>query len=138
MKKKSTKKPSNKKPQVVRASKDSFKASIGQLHSSIALCLNSGFYLSALILIYSGIDILANLNRPKDKDKAGEKEYCKWCDDYVLPNTQDIFCDSIDIYAARCAVVHSYGYKTELTTKEARLELWLMRTGQKMQLILNS
>ena len=125
-------------PKIIQADETLLRVHLVELLTSISNCLRAKHSLPALILIYSGIDILANLSRPKGKEKGTHKDYCKWCEKYILPNTQDIYCDSIDLYAARCAVVHSYGYKTELTNLgKARIMAyaWGDKTAKGMKVI---
>ena len=108
------------------------------LLTSISLCLENKLQLPALILIYSTIDMLAHLNRPKNNQDGARKNYCIWCDKYILPNTEDIHCDSIDLYAARCALLHTYGYKAALTESgQARIVAyaWGDKSAKKMKLV---
>lgn len=57
----------------------------------------------SLVLIYSAIDCLAHIEMPNASVKDA---YVHWLDKWVLP-AEGIDCDAIDIYAARCAWVHT-------------------------------
>lgn len=90
---------------------------------SIELCLNAKLQLSSLILLYSGIDIVAWLNRPASKEQASRKDFIRWVDDYLLPNP-NIKCRAIDLYAARCAIVHSYSFSSRLSKDGEAKEIY--------------
>ena len=81
---------------------------------SIEICLKEKLQISSLILLYSGIDIVSWLNRPTSKEKASREDFIRWVDDYLLPNP-NIKCRAIDLYAARCAIVHSYSFFSMLS-----------------------
>ena len=90
---------------------------------SIELCLNAKLQLSSLVLLYSGIDIVAWLNRPVSKERATRKDFINWADDYLLPNT-NIKYEAIDLYAARCGIVHSYSFSSRLSKKGEAKEIY--------------
>ena len=68
----------------------------------------------ALILIYCTIDILAWLTRPTSQPDVQRKDFISWVEKYILPNTS-LTCNAIDLYAARCALVHSYISESKLS-----------------------
>ena len=90
---------------------------------SIEICLKEKLQISSLILLYSGIDIVAWLNRPVLKEKASRKDFIRWVDDYLLPNP-NIKCRAIDLYAARCAIVHSYSFSSVLSKDGEAKEIY--------------
>ena len=75
----------------------------------------------ALILIYSGIDIFASLGRPEQKKAADRNDYIDWCNRYLPLAT--LGCDAIDLYAARCGVVHAYGMGSSLSEAGKAVEI---------------
>ena len=90
---------------------------------SIEICLKEKLQLSSLVLLYSGIDIVAWLNRPVSKERATRKDFINWVDDYLLPNP-NIKCRAIDLYAARCAIVHSYSFSSVLSKDRKAKEIY--------------
>lgn len=76
----------------------------------------------ALILIYSGIDIFASLSISKDKRKATRQDYIDWCNNYILSN-RDLGCHGIDLYAARCSIVHTYTMNSNLSENGKATEI---------------
>ena len=89
---------------------------------SVELCLEHNLRMPALILIYSGIDILATLARPEEKDIGSRADFKRWCDKYLLPESE-LNCTATDLYAARCGILHSYTAESQLSKKLEANEL---------------
>jgi hypothetical protein len=74
--------------------------------------------LPALALVYTIIDVLGSLER-----KEGEgtrKAFVRWVQAHLLPD-ELLPCTALDLYAARCGVLHSLTPDADLVTKgEAR------------------
>lgn len=102
---------------------DALEKNLDNIIKSIELCLNAKLQISSLVLLYSGIDIVAWLNRPVSKERATRKDFIRWVDDFLLPNP-NIKCEAIDLYAARCAVVHSYSFSSKLSTEGKAKEIY--------------
>jgi len=102
---------------------DALEKNLDNIIKSIELCLNAKFQISSLVLLYSGIDIVAWLNRPASKERATRKDFVIWVDDFLLPDP-NIKCEAIDLYAARCAVVHSYSFSSKLSTEGKAKEIY--------------
>lgn len=102
---------------------DALEKNLDNIIKSIELCLNAKLQISSLVLLYSGIDIVAWLNRPVSKERATRKDFIRWVDDYLLLNT-NIKYEAIDLYAARCAIVHSYSSSSRLSKKGEAKEIY--------------
>jgi hypothetical protein len=85
---------------------------IRQLKDSIEDCVSKGRVLSCLTLLYSAIDIFASLERQPNKGTRGS--FVRWVDTYMLPNSALQF-SSIDLYAARCGIVHAFSAESDLS-----------------------
>jgi hypothetical protein len=90
-----------------------FETATHQFHA-VELCLASQLRAPALVLIYTGIDFMASFSRPREAPKVTRQHYLDWVERYLLPNGQ-LDCSAIDIYSARCALVHTYGATSALT-----------------------
>ena len=66
----------------------------------------------AMILVYSGIDAFAWLNRPGNIEDVRRTDFEQWVDTYLLPDS-GLNCSSSDLYAARCGLVHSKYQRVE-------------------------
>lgn len=87
---------------------------IENLLSAIHICLKKELILPALVLIYSGIDIMASLSRPESHNSVTREDFINWTDKYLLPEST-LSCKAKDIYAARCGIIHSYTAEANLT-----------------------
>jgi hypothetical protein len=85
---------------------------------AIDLLLANNMRMPALVLIYSGIDVLAALNRPLSNVDVTRGDFVDWCDQYlVMAGFQQ--CKPIELYAARCAIIHTYSSESSLSRKGA-------------------
>lgn len=120
--------------------KDALFENVARHFQAIELCLQNHCRMPALILIYSGIDIFASLARPKAKDKATRKDYIDWCEKYILPKGS-LSCSAIDLYAARCEVVHTYTMESTLSEEGKANEIvyaWGNRKPEDLQKAIDS
>jgi hypothetical protein len=103
-------------------SKKSLEENILNQFLAIDMCTKKGLLMPSLILIYSGIDALASLNRPKENEKVTRVDYKKWCIDYLLP-AGDLNCSATDLYSARCSILHTNTAVSDLSKKDEAAEL---------------
>lgn len=73
-----------------------------------------GLYVPALILAFSGVDALAALSYGRNTQTR--KRFISWIDRYFLPNSP-LQIDSRELYAARCAIIHTFGPNSSLSDK---------------------
>ena len=78
-------------------------------------------YLQALVVLYSAIDTLAWVSL--SSGDVTRFDFCKWDDTYLKPEMQ-VGCTSQDLYAARCAVVHSSAAESRMSREGQASELW--------------
>lgn len=85
---------------------------------SIDILSHQRFYIPALIMIYCGIDILASLDtdQSKSNNHSVKNNFVRWVNKYMLPN-EHLNCTALDLYAARCAVVHTFGVGSRWSEK---------------------
>lgn len=82
-----------------------FIANLFELSQGIDLCLENMLSRPALVLLYTAIDVVAWLacDDPKVIPKA---RFIAWVGDYLLP-AGSLNCSAVDLYGARCAVLHT-------------------------------
>jgi len=81
---------------------------------SAELLLERGAFGSAVIVTYATIDTISNLARPSGAAENNRRHFIEWCDRWLrIPSTVPLH--GIDLYAARCAVLHTYGSEAALT-----------------------
>ncbi len=94
--------------------KELFEKNICELITVTESCLKSRFIMPSLILIYANIDIMASLNRKSPNKSVKRDDFVEWTEKYILQGN-DLGCSAIDIYAARCAIVHTYTTESDLS-----------------------
>ncbi|MBM3943371.1 MAG: hypothetical protein FJ316_10715 [SAR202 cluster bacterium] len=79
----------------------------GSIKSGITATYNARAFGSCLTLIYCGIDLMAYLGMPIPQKRVKCRDFVNWAEKYLCPQLgQGI--SGIDLYAARCNIVHSY------------------------------
>ena len=87
--------------------------------ADIQFVLKHGRNRAALVLIYSGIDAIASLEKPEGPGKV-QGHFVDWVETYMEFN--DGIVTGIELFAARCGMLHAYGPISDLSKKgKARL-----------------
>ena len=103
-------------------------AQIGELLAGAERCLSDKQTLAALVLIYASIDIMGSLERAEGE--GTRKSFIRWADAYLLPR-DSLPCTSLELYAARCGVLHTLTADADLTREgKARRILYSWGTAQ--------
>lgn len=85
------------------------------LVSELKKCDEKNLTSASLAMAYICIDTLANLSREKDKSQGTRYDFKKWVDTYLKAHEQQPYqYRAKDVYAARCAFLHSYSSEAEL------------------------
>lgn len=83
------------------------------------LCRQQGLDIPMLVLVYASIDTLAWAVYG-GSIKSVRQRFIKFCDEYLIPNSK-LSCTSLELYSARCSVVHNLGWESDLSaTGKAR------------------
>jgi hypothetical protein len=83
---------------------------------AIDLCLSNRLQMPALVLIYSGIDFMANLSRPVEQAEQTKADFVKWAEHFMSCESR-LGVSGLDLYGARCGVVHAYTMNSRLSTE---------------------
>jgi hypothetical protein len=70
--------------------------------------------LPTLILVYALIDTLGWINRFEAKDSSDRHDFMSWVNAFLLP-ASGITATAEDLYAARCAVVHTHSFESTMS-----------------------
>lgn len=82
----------------------------------IRLTLENECLGSAVILILSGIDAMAYLAMPANQDNVTRSDFVRWVERYIkFPCMEQL--NGVDLYGARCAMLHNYGVASDLSRK---------------------
>jgi hypothetical protein len=93
------------------SSMEKFYRHVFELVESIQDCLDKQRILPCLMLLYVGIDVIASLDTG---GRASRKGFIKWVATYLLKDAA-LECNAIDLYAARCGVVHTLTAQSDLS-----------------------
>jgi hypothetical protein len=82
----------------------------------IRVALENGCLGSAVILILCGIDAVAYLAMPASQEDVTRTDFVRWVDRYIkFPCKEQL--TGLDLYGARCAMLHNYGVASDLSRK---------------------
>lgn len=71
---------------------------------------------SAAILILSAIDAMAFLSMPEARDDVTRGDFIAWADKYIrFPGSEQL--TGVDLYGARCAMLHCYGVRSRMSRR---------------------
>lgn len=74
----------------------------------------SEMYRGSVILLYSAIDSMAFLNMPVGQTDVTRQDFINWVDSYLQTNNGTKY-PALDLYAARCAMLHTYGTQSAIS-----------------------
>lgn len=77
------------------------------------LCRARALDIPMLVLIYTAMDTLA-WALYGGKIQGVRERFTSLCDNYILPGS-DIQCAALELYAARCSVLHTLGWESDLS-----------------------
>jgi hypothetical protein len=77
-----------------------------QLDRGIETCLEHNLQIPALVLLYSAIEIVGTLAN-EDPAAGSRKIFTAWVDKYLL-KAKPLNCSAVDLFAARCALIHTF------------------------------
>ena len=91
---------------------DSFYRNTVALIETIEECLEKRRLLPCLILLYTGIDVMASLERRTGEGTGAA--FVRWVDRYML-DAHPLPCASAELYAARCGILHALSADSDLS-----------------------
>lgn len=85
------------------------------LVSELKRCDEHNFTTASVAMAFICIDTIASLGRPKGKPKVTRSDFKQWVDAHLKCNPEQPYkYRGKDVYAARCAFLHTYGSEAEL------------------------
>jgi hypothetical protein len=89
-------------------------ALVGGMKRDIEVVMDNRCFRAALILIYAGLDAMACLDMPEKQEDVQRKDFISWVGRYVRFSCVEQI-SALELYAARCGMLHSYGVESRLT-----------------------
>src|SRR5438128_1331218 len=88
---------------------------------AITHLVRANHYLHALVILYSTIDTLAWASI--SSGDVTRSDFCHWVRAYMNPELT-MGCSPEDLYAARCALLHSSAAESKMSREGRASELW--------------
>jgi hypothetical protein len=85
-----------------------------ELLETIDECVQKRRTIPALVLLYTGLDVLASLERRSDEGTRAA--FVRWIEWYLLP-ARRLPCDARELYGARCGILHTFAAGSDLSRK---------------------
>lgn len=89
------------------------KSTFAKMFEAADLCRERALDVPMLVLIYTVLDTLA-WALYGDKVKEVRQRFTSLCDAHILPGST-IQCTALELYAARCSILHTLGWESELS-----------------------
>lgn len=89
------------------------KSTFVKMFEAAELCRERALDVPMIVLIYTAMDTLAWAVYG-DKIQGVRERFTSLCDDYILPDSS-IQCAALELYAARCSVLHTLGWESDLS-----------------------
>ncbi len=112
-------------------------AAFDQLGAAMSLCIDREMRLAALMLLYSAIDVAGWMaaQAAGPPVPTGQAAFTAWTEKYLRPKAT-LGCSALELYAARCGVVHTMTPESELFRQGRVLRqviyAWLPSTVEKL------
>lgn len=82
----------------------------------IKAALDKKAFGGALILTYASMDAMAFLSMPEDNREVHRADFISWVERYMKTDPKQPYqYQGIDLYGARCGIVHRYGATSRLS-----------------------
>jgi hypothetical protein len=95
---------------------------VDETRRGIHLCLENALVIPGVSLLYSGIDVLGFL--ASDKEHAQRSTFIEWAEKYMGGLLARKGIAGIDLYSARCGLLHTGQAPSELVDTGKARELW--------------
>ena len=105
---------------------DNIAKNMAHMLAAARRCLEERQILPCLILLYAGMDVMASLEAtPGEKVNVYFK---RWVETYLLPLTS-WKCTAVDLYGARCAIVHTFTPDSDLSKRGTAKVIYYAHSG---------
>ena len=103
---------------------------IVQMGKELKRTHSAGFLSAALAFAYVCIDTMSYLSLPSEKSQQDRSDFMAWVDTYLKADpAQPYQYRGLDVYAARCAVLHAFSAEAELQRKDPGVRLFGYQDG---------
>jgi hypothetical protein len=107
-------------------------AGISGLVRELKRCEEVGHLTTSLVLAYVCIDTMAFLSLPEDRSQQTREDFIRWVDTYLKGHADQPYqYRGIDVYAARCAVLHAFSAEAVLHRSDPNVLFFGYHSGGK-------
>lgn len=89
------------------------KSTFAKIFEAADLCRERALDVPMLVLVFTAMDTLA-WALYGDKVSGVRERFTSLCDSYILSGGK-FDCDALELYAARCSVLHTFGWESNLS-----------------------
>ncbi|MEO3691673.1 hypothetical protein [Roseateles paludis] len=118
---------------------------VEHITSDIKFCLENKRMVAGAQLLMSAIDVASGIERPRDKLDTTRDDFISWADRYLTLSGPEYTLRGVDLYAARCGLLHGYTAQAKLISQGKAVMLgWLddmmppVRANEDQSLVLAS
>ena len=105
---------------------------VSGLVGEIKRCEKHGLTTAAIAMAYICIDSLASLSLPNNKQQVTRTDFVNWVNTYLKAHEEQPYSyRGKDVYAARCAFLHTYGAEAELHKQDSNIIKFVYHDGGK-------
>ena len=95
------------------------------LLDEITRCQEADATVAAVAMVYVCIDTMAFLAMLTGQTTQGKRDFINWVDNYLKADpTQSYQYRGIDVYTARCSLLHAFSAETEAHKKDPSIRLF--------------
>jgi hypothetical protein len=103
---------------------------LANLVSEIKKCENAGAITAALAMSFICIDAAVYLGLPEGREKQGRSDFIDWVDRHLKADPRQIYTyRGIDVYGARCAVLHSFSSESDFHLANPQAKIYGYHDG---------
>lgn len=100
------------------------------LAQELKACADAGHIMAALAFAYVCLDTMAYLAMPESRVEQTADDFIAWVDTYLTAHVlQPYQYRGLDLYAARCGVLHTFGAEARLHRKDPAIPLFSYTDG---------
>jgi hypothetical protein len=93
---------------------------LNALTRAATLLCGEQLHLPALALVYTGLDVIASIERKLDE--GTKAAFIRWVNAYFIPRLP-VPCTGEDIYGARCGILHALTARSDLSAQGKAREI---------------
>ena len=95
-------------------------------------CESAGATIAAVAMSYVCIDTMAYLSMPESQSEQTKQDYIDWVNEYLRGHPDQSYrYDGTDVYAARCALLHTFGAEAKLHREDSNIKKFGYHDGGK-------